>query len=94
MDGTLTKPNLDLELMYSRCGIDRGTDILKAVELMEVSEAQRVTTIILEMEAEAASTLELADGAAAAARFLCAAGVPIALVTRNSAATVTMFEPE
>jgi beta-phosphoglucomutase-like phosphatase (HAD superfamily) len=88
MDGTLTKPNLDFTEMYRRCGVDPKEDILAAIAAMPPAERAAAHAVVEEMEAEGRRTLELMPGAVQLARWLEAHGVPTAMVTRNTAATV------
>ncbi|KAJ1457116.1 HAD-like domain-containing protein [Pelagophyceae sp. CCMP2097] len=92
MDGTLTVPNLDFRSMYARCGVSANLDLLAEIALMEPARASEARAVIDEMEAAAASSLQLTTGAAAAVKFLSGAGVRFAMVTRNSSATVKTFE--
>ena len=91
MDGTLTVPNLDFGEMYSRCGVDPKADILIEVAKMPPAEAAAARRIIDDMEAEAAQTLELMSGAASFAKWIQRRSLPVALVTRNSDATLSHF---
>ena len=91
MDGTLTKPNLDWGEMYRRCGVPLGQDILEAVKHMEESKASAAHAIIEEMEEEGRRTLQLTPGALEFGRWLNSHGVPMAIVTRNTAQTVDTF---
>jgi len=88
MDGTLTKPNLDFVEMYRRCGVDRSTDILAAIASMPPAEAAAANAVVDEMEAEGRRTLELFPGAVECCKWFSAHGIPTALVTRNTQATV------
>ena len=85
MDGTLTVPNVDFAEMYRRCGVSRDDDILAAVESMEPTQAAEALEIIEEMEEEGRQTLRLAPGAIDLGRWLEHHGVPVSLVTRNTA---------
>lgn len=89
MDGTLTIPNLDFKEMYNRCGVPMNEDILVAITKMNDGQRDKAVSIIEEMEAEGARTLQLGPGVAEMARWLQAHKIPMALVTRNTAATVT-----
>mmetsp|Transcript_92149 Transcript_92149/g.298052 ORF Transcript_92149/g.298052 Transcript_92149/m.298052 type:complete len:214 (-) Transcript_92149:485-1126(-) len=91
MDGTLTVPNLDFGEMYRRCGVPKEKDILAELAFMAPQRRAETAAIIDEMEAEGARTMVLMPGAAECARFLAAKGVPMAMVTRNCAATVREF---
>jgi len=88
MDDTLTKPNLDFDEMYKRCGVPKNEDILTAIQSMDPSKASKARSIIEEMEEEGRRTLELCNGALEVGRWLNQHNVPIALVTRNTRKTV------
>lgn len=91
MDGTLTKPNLDFAEMYGRCGVPMEKDLLAEIALMSVEQRAAAESVIEEMEAEGRRTLELMPGAVQLASFLQRNEVPMAIVTRNSAATLEHF---
>ena len=88
MDGTLSVPNLDFKLMYQRCGVDMGEDILAVIETRPQAEKEAAELVIEEMEEEGRRTLQLMPGAVEALRFLQDRGVPTAITTRNTAKTV------
>eukprot|EP00588_Corethron_pennatum_P009139 CAMPEP_0194270260 /NCGR_PEP_ID=MMETSP0169-20130528/4284_1 /TAXON_ID=218684 /ORGANISM="Corethron pennatum, Strain L29A3" /LENGTH=173 /DNA_ID=CAMNT_0039012241 /DNA_START=70 /DNA_END=587 /DNA_ORIENTATION=- len=92
MDGTLTVPNLDFAEMYSRAGVDPSEDILTAIEKMPEDRARSAQAVIEEMEEEGRRTLALRPGAAQMGAWLSSHGVPTALVTRNTEATVRSLE--
>jgi phosphoglycolate phosphatase-like HAD superfamily hydrolase len=87
MDGTLTVPNLDFPEMYRRAGVPMGADILSSQWRSDAN----VNAVIEEMEAAGRRTLQLMPGAAELGTWLHSHGIPMALVTRNSAATVSHF---
>jgi len=91
MDGTLTVPNLDFADMYRRCGVAFHLDILEEIEKMPEEQQRRAAAVIEEMEEEGRRTLQLMPGAETCAHWLALRGVPTALVTRNTAATVRHF---
>ena len=88
LDGTLTVPNLDFKVMYERCGVPQNEDILEAIEKMPDAEAAKAAAIVEEMEEEGRRTLELTPGAREFAEWLARQGIPTALVTRNTRATI------
>ena len=88
LDGTLTVPNLDFKVMYERCGVDPKDDILEAIAAMPDAEAATAAAIVEEMEEEGRRTLELTPGAREFAEWLARQGIPTALVTRNTRATI------
>ena len=73
--------------MYRRAGVAAGEDILSA-RWRSDAHAQAVVD---EMEEEGRRTMRLMPGAGELANWLHAHGVPMALVTRNSARTVDHF---
>ena len=76
------------DLLHRRCGVDPKEDILAAIAAMPPAERVAAQAVVAEMEAEGRRTLELMPGAVQLARWLEAHGVPTAMVTRNTAATV------
>lgn len=74
--------------MYERCGVPMSEDILTAIAARAPAERAAAEQIIEEMEEEGRRTLTLMPGAADLVRFLHDHGVPTALVTRNTRATV------
>ena len=76
------------DLLHRRCGVDPKEDILAAIAAMPPAERVAAQAVVAEMEAEGRRTLELMPGAVQLARWLEAHGVPTAIVTRNTAATV------
>lgn len=88
MDGTLTIPNIDFADMYRRCGVPTNEDILAAVSLMPRDEAKQANAIIADFEEEGRRTLKLSQGALEVGQWLHGHGIPISLVTRNTAKTV------
>ena len=92
MDGTLAKPNLDFAEMYRRCQVDPASDILAEVDAMPTERAVECRQIIEEMEDEGRRTLKLMPGASEVFKWLSQHGIPTALVTRNTQATVDRLE--
>jgi len=88
MDGTLTIPNIDFADMYRRCGVPKNEDILAAVSSMPRDEAKKANAIIDEFEEDGRQTLRLSRGALELGKWLNGHGIPISLVTRNTAKTV------
>ena len=84
MDGTLTVPNLDFDLMYRRCAVDKNKDILAVLAALPEEDAREKYRIIEEMEEEATRTLKIMPGAKEIASWLQTHGIPAALVTRNT----------
>ena len=93
MDGTISVPNLDFKVMYERCGVPMSEDLLRSIAAMPANQATAANAVIDEMEAEGRRTLQLEKGAKELASWLAFHGVPMALVTRNSALTVDHMLP-
>ncbi|GHP06892.1 hypothetical protein PPROV_000563600 [Pycnococcus provasolii] len=91
MDGTLTRPNLDFKAMYQRCGVCTSKDLILEIEAMPAEERRRAWEIVDEMEEHAAQTAELMDGVVPLAQFLSSKSIPMALITRNSKASIATF---
>ena len=79
--------------MYAAVGVPRDQDIIAVVEAIE-DETKRAEawSAIDAVEAEAAETMVLMEGAAELVRFLHDHNVPMALVTRNSRTSIDLFE--
>jgi HAD superfamily hydrolase (TIGR01509 family) len=87
MDGTLTEPLLDFPRIKAEMGLgDRP--ILEALDQMSTCDRERAETILHRHEEDAARRSTLNPGCREALAWLAAAGVPTALVTRNSRASV------
>lgn len=91
MDGTLTLPNLDFKDMYERCDVPLNEDILVTIGKMNPEKRAKAVSVIEEMEAEGARTLQLGPGVLEMAQWLQAHRIPMALVTRNTKNTVKVF---
>jgi HAD superfamily hydrolase (TIGR01549 family) len=90
MDGTLTRPNLDFDLMRAEMGIE-ASPILEAIEKMPLEQRERAEAVMHRHEAQSAATSELQPGAAEVVAAIRAAGWPVALMTRNSRASTEVF---
>lgn len=91
MDGTLTVPLLDFDLIRAEIGIPSGT-LLEAIDSMPPDQRARAEGIIVRHEAAAAATSELMPGAAEVVAAIREAGCPVALMTRNSRISVRAFQ--
>lgn len=91
MDGTLTRPMLDFDRIREEIGIAAGP-ILEAVTSMPPDDRARAEAILLRHEAQAAAESELQPGAGDVVRSIRRAGVPVALMTRNSRESVRAFQ--
>jgi HAD superfamily hydrolase (TIGR01509 family) len=87
MDGTLTEPRLDFPRLKAEMGIG-ARPILEA--LAEMSESQRsvAEAILHRHEEEAAKLSTLNPGCREILAWLDARSIPVALITRNSRASV------
>ncbi len=83
LDGTLTKPYLNFDLIRAEIGITSGP-ILEAVYAMSPSERARAETILMRHEWEAAHNCELHEGAVEIVAQFRRKGHPVALLTRNT----------
>lgn len=92
MDGTLTKPNLDFASMYRQCQVDPSADILVEIANMPPERAAACRAVIDDMEEQGRQTLQLQPGTAQVLSWLAAQGIPTALVTRNTQATVDRLQ--
>jgi beta-phosphoglucomutase-like phosphatase (HAD superfamily) len=68
--------------------VDRSQDILAVIATWEPARRAEAHALIHEIEAEALSRMTLMRGAAALGAWCAARGVPMGLVTRNTAASV------
>lgn len=91
MDGTLTRPNLDFDLIRAEIGIV-ASPILEAVGRMSPGERERAESILRRHESEAAANSELQPGAAEVVAALRTAGWRVALMTRNSRASTRVLQ--
>ncbi len=87
MDGTLTLPAIDFDQIRAEIGIESGT-ILEALESMTPDQRARAHEIIAAHERVAARDTEMQDGVHDVLDFLQAAGIRIAIATRNSRPSV------
>ncbi|GMI14899.1 hypothetical protein TrVE_jg6039 [Triparma verrucosa] len=95
MDGTLTKAgSLDFKKMYDLAGVELSKDILAEVAAMPAAQRKEAMQAIVDVEREGALRMELNPGAVELATWLDVQGLPMAIVTRNSAATLTYFLEE
>ncbi len=91
MDGTLTRQNLDFDLIKSEIGL--GTvPILEAMREMNPKDIARTEAILHRHEAIAADTSELQPFALEVVNTFRAAGIRVALMTRNSRRSVEVLQ--
>lgn len=91
MDGTLTVPVLDFGAIRAEIGVEPGDDLLRQIEAMSPAYQRRAHAVIERHEADAARRAALNPGADRLLADLIADRVPIALLTRNSRASVDAF---
>ncbi len=89
LDGTLTKPCLDFDLIRAEIGVTGP--ILEAMQEMDETRRDRARRILLRHEREAAARAELQDGAVEVLTTLRARRFPVAIYTRNAKATVDLI---
>lgn len=83
LDGTLTKPYLDFDLIRAEIGIKSGP-ILEAILAMSPAEQSRAESILLRHEWEAAYKGQLHEGAVEIVSQFRREDHPVALLTRNT----------
>lgn len=89
MDGTLVQSTLDFTAMYARCGVDRSQDILAVIaSWSDPARRAEAHAAIEEVERDALATMALLPGAAELGAWCAARGLPLGLVTRNTASSV------
>ena len=91
MDGTLTLPMLDFDGIRAEIGLPPGP-LLEAVMAMPPEDRRRAEAILLRHEAVAAAGSELQPGARETIEAIQRAGMPVALMTRNSRKSTTAFD--
>jgi HAD superfamily hydrolase (TIGR01509 family) len=87
MDGTLTHDAHDYDRIRAELGLGREP-ILEAVSRMTGDERRRAEEVLHRHEAAAAADSALQPNAERVLRALRAAGIPVALMTRNSRRSV------
>ncbi len=91
MDGTLTRPALDFDEIRKEIGAGNGP-ILEALAGMSVEPRARGEDILQRYEDHAAAESVLQPDAARVVAAVRAAGIPAALMTRNSTRSVEVFQ--
>jgi HAD superfamily hydrolase (TIGR01549 family) len=87
MDGTLTRPHLDFPKIKTDMGI--GTrPILEALAEMNDSDRERAEKILHRHEESAAAASVLNEGCEELFNLIARRGIPTALITRNTRASV------
>ncbi len=90
LDGTLTQPTFDFDAIRREIGLptEPRTPILEAMETMTPADRSRAEAILHRREKEAAETSQLWDDARHVVAAIRAAGIPVAVMTRNSRRSV------
>lgn len=89
MDGTLTRDAFDFDLIRREIGL-ANEPILEAIGRMNGDARHRAEAILQRHEDAAAAASELHPGAVEVVDGIRAAGLPVALMTRNSARSVAV----
>ncbi len=87
MDGTITKPYFDFNLIRKEIGLPENSEpLLEAMEKMSPSERAKAEKILHYHEKKAIEASELNDMAAETLTTLRSEGIPIGILTRNTKA--------
>jgi HAD superfamily hydrolase (TIGR01509 family) len=92
MDGTLTRPMLDFDLIKQEMGIP-GRPILESLAAMDTPQRAAAETILHRHEEQAAVESTLNEGCVELLSWIAQANIETALITRNSRKSVeTVFQ--
>jgi HAD superfamily hydrolase (TIGR01549 family) len=91
LDGTLTEPVLDFDLMRAEIGLPERVPILEQLESLTLAARARAEEILLRHERAAIAQATLADGCADLLGHLRGRAIPIAILTRNVREVVETF---
>jgi HAD superfamily hydrolase (TIGR01509 family) len=91
LDGTLTEPVLDFDLIRAEIGLPERAPILEQLESLNAEARARAEAIMQRHERAAIAQATLADGCADLLGHLRAAKIPIAILTRNVREVVDTF---
>ncbi len=91
MDGTLTQPVLDFDRMREEIGIT-SEPLLEAIASLSDADRARAEAVLHRHEHEAAVTSELQPFACEVLEVLRRLEIPLALMTRNTRASVTSVQ--
>ena len=83
MDGTLTIPVHDFEVIREKLGISSGTPILEAISIMPEKQAEKARQLLHDLEMELAHEAQPQPDAEALLESLVAKGKQLAILTRN-----------
>jgi HAD superfamily hydrolase (TIGR01549 family) len=86
MDGTLTQPCLDFDVIRREIGLppEPRTPVLEAIEAMSPEQRHRAEQIVLRHEADAAKASTLWHDTLSVLSAIRGAGIPVGCITRNS----------
>ncbi len=88
LDGTLLASPLDFDAVRAEIGLPDGQPILEALARLPPAERGRAEAVLDRHETEAVAASRLIPGAADLLAWLRARGLKVALLTRNSRASV------
>ena len=90
LDGTLTRPYFDFDAIRREIGLptEPRTPILEAMQTMTPADRARAEVILHRHERQAAEDSQLWDDAHAVLAAIRSAGIPVAVMTRNSRQSV------
>lgn len=89
LDGTLTKPYLDFDVIRAEIGVEGP--ILEAIASMDPVARRTAETVLLRYEAEAARCATLQEGALEVVDACRAGGHPVGILTRNARRSVNII---
>jgi HAD superfamily hydrolase (TIGR01549 family) len=93
LDGTITAPVLDFDLIRREMGIKQESlSILEAMESMSESERSAAMTVLERHEDHAAETSTLNIGAKETLGRLSRSSIPVGILTRNKRSNVIVVE--
>ncbi len=87
LDSTLTRPYLDFRKLRQQLNLPEG-DILKWLSQLSPTEQMQAQTLIEAFEQDGVENVEWNDGARETFAAVRAIGLPLAIVTRNSRASL------
>ena len=86
LDGTLTRPYLDFDVMRREIGVEGP--ILESLASLDPASREQAEAILLRYERQAADESTLQDGAVEVVEVCRQLGYPVAILTRNARPTV------
>ena len=88
LDGTLVTSELDFDRIRAEAGVPAGVPVLEFIDSTRGPERERALEVLLEHESRAARQCDLLPGARLVLERLRRRGLRLALLTRNSRASV------